>query len=317
MPAGRSARRTRPRAPSPSPRERGCGPPATDHQTGAVQRCSHLVERREPDRVGIGHALSLRLGEGRALFQREGEPPAGCERRRYLLKQRAPCRETRAWSRAAAPRRTARAGAAGSARPRSDREGRRRARARSRWRSELASTPRYVQPSSRVMNRPGPADSAAQVQHGDAGARSRPDRQRPDLAGAHEALLLDELAGGVRRLRARRRAWRTERARPASWQFAMTSCRSVSQVDCQPRAPGEARLRAVRSRSPAGASVLPRCRRSRRGSRSRRRPRRRRGSWITADGHDGAWRGLPPARPAGPADWVTLARARSPSASRR
>ena len=31
------------------------------------------------------------------------------------------------------------------------------------------------------------------------GAMPASTRQRPDLAGAHEALLLDELAGGVRR----------------------------------------------------------------------------------------------------------------------
>ena len=46
---------------------------------------------------------------------------------------------------------------------------------------------------------PGPGDAAAQVEHGDPGRDAGPARQRPDLAGAHEALLLDELAGGVRR----------------------------------------------------------------------------------------------------------------------
>ena len=46
---------------------------------------------------------------------------------------------------------------------------------------------------------PGPADAAAQVQHADPGADADLHRQGPDLAGGHEALLLDELAGRVRR----------------------------------------------------------------------------------------------------------------------
>jgi hypothetical protein len=46
---------------------------------------------------------------------------------------------------------------------------------------------------------PGPGDAAAQVQHRDPGADADLHRQGPDLAGGHEALLPDKLAGGVRR----------------------------------------------------------------------------------------------------------------------
>ena len=46
---------------------------------------------------------------------------------------------------------------------------------------------------------PWPGDAAAQVQHRDPGADAGLHRQGPDLARAHEALLPDELAGGVRR----------------------------------------------------------------------------------------------------------------------
>ena len=46
---------------------------------------------------------------------------------------------------------------------------------------------------------PRPGNSAAQVQHGDPGGNAGPTRQGPNLAGAHEALLLDELARGIRR----------------------------------------------------------------------------------------------------------------------
>ena len=46
---------------------------------------------------------------------------------------------------------------------------------------------------------PGPGDAAAQVQHRYARADAGLHRQRPDLAGGHEAFLADELAGGVRR----------------------------------------------------------------------------------------------------------------------
>jgi hypothetical protein len=45
----------------------------------------------------------------------------------------------------------------------------------------------------------GPADAAAQIQQRDPWADAGLNRQRPDLAGGHEALLPDELAGGVRR----------------------------------------------------------------------------------------------------------------------
>src|SRR5207248_1953617 len=45
----------------------------------------------------------------------------------------------------------------------------------------------------------GSGNSAAQVQHGNAGGDAGLTRQCPNLSGAHEALLLDELAGRIRR----------------------------------------------------------------------------------------------------------------------
>ena len=73
------------------------------------------------------------------------------------------------------------------------------------------------QPSSRVRNRPGPGDSAAQVEHRDAGRDPRPLRERPDLPRAHEALLLDVLAGVVGLPPGLAAApGRTDRARPVS-----------------------------------------------------------------------------------------------------
>ena len=49
------------------------------------------------------------------------------------------------------------------------------------------------------MNRPGPATPQHRSSTDDPGRDAGPARQGPDLPGAHEALLPDELAGGVRR----------------------------------------------------------------------------------------------------------------------
>ena len=59
-----------------------------DDQPGPLQAGEHLRQRSEPDRVCVGHALSLRLRERLALLQGEGEPPAGGKRPGYLLQQR-------------------------------------------------------------------------------------------------------------------------------------------------------------------------------------------------------------------------------------
>ncbi len=60
----------------------------TDNQPDLLQAGEHLWQRGEPDRVGVGHPLSLRLREGQAFLHGEGEPPAGREGLRHLLKQR-------------------------------------------------------------------------------------------------------------------------------------------------------------------------------------------------------------------------------------
>ena len=48
-----------------------------DAETGPFQARGHLVERCEPDRVGVGHRRPLGRRERRPLLEREGEPPAG------------------------------------------------------------------------------------------------------------------------------------------------------------------------------------------------------------------------------------------------
>ena len=102
--------------------------PAND-ETSAREDSLELVQRGEPDRVGVGHARPLRVGEGQALLQREGEPTAHGERARDLVSRASPCRGRRASSRAAARRRTWPAGSGGT-RATSKRHVRPRARAR-------------------------------------------------------------------------------------------------------------------------------------------------------------------------------------------
>jgi hypothetical protein len=54
--------------------------------------------------------------------------------------------------------------------------------------------------AQRLSDEPSwPGNSAAQVEHGNTGRDAGLNRQGLDIFGAHEALLLDELARGVRR----------------------------------------------------------------------------------------------------------------------
>src|SRR6516165_5298605 len=59
-----------------------------NHQTGVSEERAYLVERREPDRVGVWHARPFGLGQGHALLHREPEPSAEWQRTRDCLHQR-------------------------------------------------------------------------------------------------------------------------------------------------------------------------------------------------------------------------------------
>ena len=169
-----------------------------DTETGPFQAGEHLLERGEPDRVGVGHALSLCLREGQALLHGEGEPPAGRERPGYLPQQRLLVgkgkhgleqqhyvegagrdrrdpRDLEATGKVAGPLTRDVDGAGAEIHPEID----------------ATQLPRDEPPGS--------GDAAAEVEHGDAGCDAGPFRQSKNLPGRHEALLLDELAGGVRR----------------------------------------------------------------------------------------------------------------------
>ena len=172
--------------------------PPADNQPDPLQAGEHLLQRGEPDGVGVGHALSLCLREGQALLHGEGEPPAGLERSGYLLKQRFLFgegehgleqkhhveRAGRDWG---DPRNLEAAGKVATALTR-DANG-----ARAEVHPKIGATQLPGDEPSGTRN------SAAQVQHGDPGCDPGLMRQCQNLAGAHEALLLDELAGRVRR----------------------------------------------------------------------------------------------------------------------
>ena len=169
-----------------------------DAQPDSLQTGEQLVERNQPDRVGVGHARSLRLAEGQALLDGEGEPPAGRERARYLLEQRLlvgkgehRLEQEHCVERAGRDRGDAR-----------DLEAARKVAGA--LACDLDGAGAVVHPEVGATQFLGdepsrPRDAAAQVEHrdpaGDAGLNS----EGPDLAGAHEALLLDEFAGGERR----------------------------------------------------------------------------------------------------------------------
>jgi demethylmenaquinone methyltransferase/2-methoxy-6-polyprenyl-1,4-benzoquinol methylase len=52
----------------------------SDNEADPFQAGEHVRQRGEPNRVGVGHARALRLGEGPTLLQGEGEPPTDPER---------------------------------------------------------------------------------------------------------------------------------------------------------------------------------------------------------------------------------------------
>jgi hypothetical protein len=168
-------------------------------QAGACEERVHLGERREPDRVGAGHARPLRLGQGRALFECEREASARRERTRDCFHQRLLVTEgehrleqQHDIERARGERWDLRdhepASKAGGALTR-DGDGACTCVYANVAAAELASQ----EPS-------GAGDSATQVEYGDTGVDGRLSREGQDLGRAYEALLLDVLAGAKRRL---------------------------------------------------------------------------------------------------------------------
>ena len=269
----------------------------------------HLVQRGEPDRVGVGHARPLRLGQRQALLQREGEATADGERAGDPLHQRLlvgkgehRLEQKHDVERAGRERRDLRdleaAGKAAGARA-GDAD-----RARARVDSDVAAAELPREEPAR------PGDAAAQVEHGDAGRDARPLRERPDLPRAHEALLLDVLAGVVGRLPGSPQGLgRTDRARPASRprHKPMHGTHGTSLTDVR------ARSNAAGGSRPADGAGLPSCCSW---------PRlRRRSAWDAPAGSSGPRRALildaalaralwrDPAARLGPAGWVTLTRA--------
>ena len=167
-----------------------------DTQSDALQVGEHLRQRSEPDGVGIRHALSLCLCERETLLQREGEPPAGPQRPGNLLEQRLlvgkgehGLEQEHDVERAGRNRRNSRhLEAAGKIAGPLTRD------------LDGAGARVHAQIRAAELSRDeptGPGNSAAQVQDGDPACDAGLLGQVPDLRGAHEALLLDELAGRV------------------------------------------------------------------------------------------------------------------------
>ena len=159
----------------------------------------HLGERREPDCVGAGHARPLRLGQGQALLECERKPSAGRESTRDCLDQRLLVTEGehRLEQQHGIER------ARGERWYLHDHEPAREAAGALTRDSDGACTRVYADVAaaelpSQEPSRPG--DSATQVENGDAGVDSRVSREGQDLGPAHEALLLDVLAGAESRL---------------------------------------------------------------------------------------------------------------------
>jgi hypothetical protein len=169
-----------------------------DDEPGPLQPREHLLERREPDRVGVGHARSLPVRERQALFQREGEAPADRERIGYLPHQgflvgkgEHGLEQEHHVERAARDRGDPR-----------DLEATGKVTGALACDSDGAGAQIHPQIGATQFPRDepaGPGNPATQVQHGDPACDAGPTRKVHDLAGAHQALLLDELARGVRR----------------------------------------------------------------------------------------------------------------------
>ena len=177
-----------------------------DHEPGLLQGRDELVERGEPDRVGVGHLRPLGTGQRRPLLEREGEAAARPERAGNPADQRVlvlhgehrleqehdvegAVRERRDAPDLEAAGEVARALAG-------EGDG-----ALAEVHAQVVAAELPCEEAS------GPADAAAQVQHRDPGADAGTRRKRADLAGVHEALLPGELAGWIgRHARALQRA---------------------------------------------------------------------------------------------------------------
>ena len=165
-------------------------------QLGPEDRAS--LEGGQPNCVGVGHPRALRLGEGRASFHREREPPTDPER---------------PWI---SPRSSI--SFSGKRKHGLEQEHNIELPARDRWdpgdleaTGKIAGTltrdldgagaqvhPQIGAPQLPSDEPPGTGDSAAQVEHGAAGCNAGAAREGEDLPGTHEAFLVDEFAGPVR-----------------------------------------------------------------------------------------------------------------------
>lgn len=168
-----------------------------DDQPDPVQGSEHLLDRDEPHGVGVGHPLPLRLGEGQARLDGAGEPPAGREcaedlPQQWLLLGKCQDRleQEHHVERARGDRRDPghlEATGEVAGKPASDVDG-----------VGAVVDPEVVAAHLPGDEAPGAADAAAQIQHRDARADARLTGQLPNFTGAHEALLFDVLAGGIR-----------------------------------------------------------------------------------------------------------------------
>ncbi len=155
---------------------------------------------------GVSHTVSasgmprsLGVGERQALFDGEGEPSAGRQRPAISPEAARPCPRKAS---IVSSRSTTSNGPGGMRGDPRDLEATGKvARALP---GDVDGAGAVVHPQIGAAQLPGdepsrPGDSAAEVEHRDPGCDAGPARQGPNLAGAHEALLLDELAGGIRR----------------------------------------------------------------------------------------------------------------------
>jgi hypothetical protein len=143
-------------------------------------------------------ARPLGRRERGTLLEREGEPPAGRQRREYLADQGVLVFEGK--HRLEQEDDIERAGWEGRDLRSLEAAGQvARALAGDRDGARAGVHPQVGAAQLAREEPPRPGDAAAQVQHRDSGGDAGPHRQGPDLAGRHEALLPDELAGRVRR----------------------------------------------------------------------------------------------------------------------
>ena len=169
-----------------------------DDEPGPLQRRGQLVERGEPDRVGVGHR--------RPLGRRQRRPSSSVKAKRPPGPSAAAIARTSAslssTASIASSSSTTSNAPAGQRRRLRDREAARQVARLLAGDRDGARAEVHAQVAAAQLPReepPGPGDAAADVQHADAGADAGPRRQGADLARGHEALLPDELARAVRR----------------------------------------------------------------------------------------------------------------------